>query len=667
MKLSFVTLTLDLKKQAVDIPLSGFRYFYGRIGSGKSSIGRIIDYCLGAKPQWTPALQHEFVSATVELRINDLELSLRRDRDAASVVATWVQGGQNLQALIPARRADGEVIAGSGVEVLSDLLFYLANEESPKVRRRQGRDDERLERLSFRDLYRFCYLDQQGMDSDFFRLNSENYAVKQKSVDAIRYVLGYHSEKVAELEARLQAEREQRLGLQIGARAMERALYEAGFPDGATLEQTITETEVELYLAQQSAREARANRPKLPEVDEALRQRSRDITLEVLATKQQLEDLDVRYEELERHTNELTMLSLRFQRTASARAVLSGVQFTQCPRCTQDLPQRPLELCRVCGQPDEVIVGTGALDERVVERDLKDRQSELDEAISRLKVQRRNLLLRSKSLESEKASADVQLEERLRVYDSEFLSRAIADERTIATLSQKLDNVNHNRKIPDLLQQQLERADALLDQETKIQQELVAARKLAFQDRRNIKALGELFLDCLVRSRFPDVLASDHVDIDPISFYPRIPLGGGEGLVVLTFDNAGSGGMMALFRTCFALALHRLSAKMQGSKLPPVLVIDTPTKNVSSVEDPEVINAFYTLVYELAAGELVSTQFIVIDNELTLPPPSIKLDMEIRHITRGDTENPPLVPYLADNFGQEMSQETEASPDEEDR
>lgn len=662
MRLSFETLTLELKKKTVDIPLSGFRYFYGRIGSGKSSIGRILDYCVGAKPEWTPALQYEFVSATVELRINDLNLSLRRDRDAANVVATWVQGDENLQVVVPARRADGEVIKDSGVEVLSDLLFYLANEAPPKVRRRQGRDDERLERLSFRDLYRFCYLDQQGMDSDFFRLNSENHATKQKSIDAIRYILGYHSEKVAELEARLQTEREERMGLQIGARAMERALHEAGFPDAGALELVIAETEAELTLAQQSARAARANRPKLPEVDEALRQRSRDITLEVLATKQQLQDLDLRFGELERHANELTMLSLRFQRTASARAVLSGVQFTQCPRCTQDLPQRSPDLCGVCGQLDEVIAGSGALDEQVVNRDLKDRQSELGEALSRLKEQRHNLLMRSRSLEREKISADAQLAERLRVYDSEFLSRAISDERTIATLSQKLDNMAHNRKIPNLLQKQLDRASALLDHEAAIQNELTAARKRAFQDRRNIKALADLFLDCLVRSKFPDVVPTDRVEIDPVSFYPRIPLGGGEGLVVLTFDNAGSGGMMALFRTCFALALHRLSAQMQDSKLPPVLVIDTPTKNVSSVEDPDVISAFYALVYELAAGELIRTQFIVIDNELTLPPPGIDLSVGVRHITRGDPDNPPLVPYLAENFGQEIPDGGGASP-----
>jgi len=650
MKLAFSTLTLELKKQAVNIELSGFRYFYGPIGSGKSSIGRLVDYCLGGSVDWTPALQKEFVSATVELAINGAEISLRRDRDAAKVVATWQSGGQCLQVAIPAKKAEDEVIPGTGVEVLSDLLFFLAKEEPPKVRRRKGRVDERLERLSFRDLYRFCYLDQQGMDSDFFRLNSDNYPVKQKSVDAIRYILGYHSENVAELEARLQADREMRIGLQIGANALTKGLREAGFPDAETIEAKIAETQSALQAAKKQAVEAREARPKAPLVDEELRDRARSITLDILASQQQLDDLGIRIADLERHANELEMLSLRFQRTASARAVLAGVQFTHCPRCTQELPAREQEHCRVCDQPDMVLAAHGALDEKVVEQDLKARQSELREALQRLREQKTFVSKRVARLERDKQSADAQLAQRLRFYDSEFLSRALVDERAVATLEQELGDLVQNRRIPALLKQQLERAEALLVEEAKTQAALNDARKKAFRDRRNIDELAALFLDCLTRSRFPDVRATDAVEIDPSTFYPQIPLGGKDGLVVLTFDNAGSGGMMALFRTCFALALHRLSAQLEDSRLPPILVIDTATKNVSSVENPEVISSFYAMVYELATNELAETQFIIIDNELTMPPDNLAVDVKIRHMMRGDPNNPPLVPYLTGDF-----------------
>lgn len=344
------------------------------------------------------------------------------------------------------------------------------------------------------------------------------------------------------------------------------------------------------------------------------------------------------------------MLSVRFQRTSAARTVLGGVDFKDCPRCTQHLPEREHGVCVVCGQPDLVLDATGILDEDVIEQDLKVRRVELDDAFRRLHQQRQEMLVRVNELEKAKREADSLLTERLRNYDSEFLSQALIHERNVATLEQKLSDLEQSRRLPDLLREQRELANDKALEEANLASALEATKRAAFQDRRNVERLGQLFLDCLVRCKFPDVKSTDHVHIDPSSFYPRIPLGGDDAIVVLTFDNAGSGGMMALFRTCFAVALHRLSAMIGGWRLPSVLVIDTATKNVSSVENPEVVQSFYRMIYELASGELRGTQFVVIDNELTRPPQDLSIQVSERHMVRGDSSNPPLVPYLSGDF-----------------
>jgi hypothetical protein len=650
MKMEFRVLTLFLRKAEVSLNLPDFSYFYGPIGSGKSSIGRLIDFCLGATTDWTPALQQEFVAARLDLLLNDMPVSLGRERDSNRVIASWRKESDQLQVSIPARTPNGEALPDTEVQVLSDLLFHLAAEEPPKVRRRKGRPDERMERLSFRDLYRFCYLDQQGMDSDFFKLNSDNFAVKQKSIDALRYILGYHTEKVADLESQLQQTREAKLGFQLSANALSRALSEAGMASSEALEERVRNTAAMVERARHDAAQARSERSPVPAIDEALRKRARGLTMEVQAARQQVDDLSVRLAELERHRNELQMLSVRFQRTSAAKTVLGGVDFKDCPRCTQHLPERAHGTCTVCGQPDSIFAATGVLDEDVIEKDLKIRRAELDDAFQRLHEQRQKTAARVDDLEIAKREADSLLAERLRNYDSEFLSQALIHERNAATLEQKLADLEQSRRLPDLLREQRELASAKAVEEAKLVSELEATKRAAFQDRRNVERLGQLFLDCLVRSKFPDVRAIDNVHIDPSSFYPRIPLGGEDAIVVLTFDNAGSGGMMALFRTCFAVALHRLSAMMGGRRLPSVLVIDTPTKNVSSVENPEVVQSFYRMIYELASSELTGTQFVVIDNELTRPPEGLDIQVNDRHMVRGDSNNPPLVPYLSGEF-----------------
>ncbi|ANB77310.1 hypothetical protein AYM40_35080 [Paraburkholderia phytofirmans OLGA172] len=647
MNIRFEKLNLEFRRASEVITFPQVSYFFGPIGSGKSSIARLIDFCLGAKVEWTPVLQKELVSASLEIALNDTSLTISRTRDSGMVVAAWKLDEDTLQLTLPARKGAGEVLPSTGVEVLSDLLFYLSNIEQPKVRRRKGMSDEHLERLSFRDLYLFCYLDQDTMDNSFFRLNSDNFAVSRKSVDTLRYLLGYKQERVAELESQLQAVREDRLARAASAEALQKALAQAGFDDVIEIEGRIEETKSAIDIARRYAREARSARQPLPHAVDGIRARVRSLASEVASTEEASTELGERIDEIIRHSNELRMLSVRFQRNAAARSVLAGVDFRSCPRCTQSLPPRDEDCCSVCGQADRVVEGGNNLREDVVSQDLKARLEELTDVLSRMRTQRRRLVLRTDELKQERMLCETALSEQLRDYDSAFLSQAVENERVIATLEQKLNSLLHNRKLPDILQEQSELVETLAGKESELRIRLDKLRETTFRDAKNIEKLGELFLDCLLEVKFPDVRASYHVEIDPSNFTPQIMLSKGGDFVALSFANAGSGGMKSLFKTCFALALHRLAAAI-GSRLPSVLVIDTATKNVSSIENPEVIAAFYDFVYRLASSELAGTQFVIIDNEYTAPSDGPEMDIKVRHMMRGSGDNPPLVSYLID-------------------
>src|SRR4029079_3605446 len=83
-----------------------------------------------------------------------------------------------------------------------------------------------------------------------------------------------------------------------------------------------------------------------------------------------------------RHLNEIETLSLKFKRSASARAVLSGVAFSACPRCAQTLPHRETGCCAVCGQAG-IIVPPDPSEEVIIDRDVKARAAELREYVRR--------------------------------------------------------------------------------------------------------------------------------------------------------------------------------------------------------------------------------------------------------------------------------------------
>lgn len=645
MKIVLKHLELHFRKSVEVIELAHVNFFWGKIGAGKSSIARLIDFCLGAEINLTPALQLEFLQAVLSLEVNGQALIIYRERGASNVVAAWKEGSDSLEVLIPTRKADGVVVPNTSIEVLSDLIFHLAGLPAPKVRKGRSSAEPGMVRLSLRDLIRFCYIDQDEIDSDFFRLDLESdWARRAKSVDAMRFILGYHQELVAALEADLQALHEQKMSAKSAAEALTKVLEESGFSNPLEIEARIGSLNAQREKVREDAIVARSKRADVGEhAVDILRQKGRALSADLLGLEDMQQAVRRRGEDTERHLNELKMLSVRFSRTKSARTLLAAVDFNECPRCTQSLPNRGDAHCRVCGQL-ETQEPHEHMSNEVVEADLKSRLGELQETLLSLKQQEKRVARQLERTQVEKKLIDQSLNQRLAEYDSAFLSKALELEREATVLEQQVVSLNSYRKLPERLAELLTVADSLQGKESELRAKLQRERANAFKDRSNLDSLEELFLDCLVRSAFPGVNESFKVNIDPKSFVPEVfPVGAAE-FAVTSFANMGSGGMKTIFKACYALALHRLAAKT-GAAVPSLLVIDSAMKNVSERENEELFQAFYSLVYELAVGELKETQFVLIDKEMFPVPESVDLEVSSRHMAPGSLENPPLVPY----------------------
>ena len=140
---------------------------------------------------------------------------------------------------------------------------------------------------------------------------------------------------------------------------------------------------------------------------------------------------------------------------------------------------------------------------------------------------------------------------------------------------------------------------------------------------------------------FPGVVEADEVIIDTRSWRPVILHGGQE----WSFWDAGSGGKKTLFNVCYALAVHE-AAHGRGMPVPNVLVIDSPTKNISDDENPELVRALYREIYRLAstAGN-DATQFLLIDSDLV--EPENELPGFAHRRLAGVPDAPSLIPYYA--------------------
>jgi hypothetical protein len=103
MKFLLEKLEIRTKREPVVVQLSPlFTYIYGEITTGKSTVGRLIDYCLGSDMDETPALQDEFVSAQLYVQIESYRATFSREKNAQQVKVLFTDAnGQEFAVVAP--------------------------------------------------------------------------------------------------------------------------------------------------------------------------------------------------------------------------------------------------------------------------------------------------------------------------------------------------------------------------------------------------------------------------------------------------------------------------------------------------------------------------------------------------------------------------------------
>jgi hypothetical protein len=645
MKFTLKSLSVSLKGGDEDIGFEGFSYFYGQMGAGKTTIAKLIDYCLGGDLDLSPALQSEFVGATLAVELAKVTVTIERPRDAGRAIARWDGSAGPFQVSIPVRDADGEVIPDSGVQTLSDLVFWLSGATPPRVRRSKTRDDSDLERLSLRDLLWYCYLDQDTIDSDFFHLGEDaNNFKRLKSRDVLRLVIGFHEQRVAQLEAALDRLRDRRQDLNASIKGMIRALEEFGVESDTDLSIRVTETQAkidaigrELALARERAAQQTVH------AADTLREEARTLGSRIASLEDAVIDVERAKEDDERHLHEIETLRLKFRRSVSAKAVLTGVAFASCPRCAQSLPTREPGICNVCGQ-NENIEAADPNEIALLERDAKSRIDELRDIIGKHVEKSVTLRRAIQRFATEKSRVEGERNTALSRYDSAYLSTIVSKEREQSALVEQLEGLGTLSRFPRLLTGFRKELEQLVGEESGLRAELRQARESAERDSASLDKLKTLFLDCLLRAGVPGIRDNDRVEMRTTNFLPEVH--GPEALdaTVTSFANMSSGGKKTLFKCCFAVAVHRLAMEV-GGLLPEFLIIDSPMKNISERENREQFEGFHQLLYDLKATEFHDTQIIMIDKEYCAPPVTATVSENARHMTPDNDEFPPLISY----------------------
>jgi hypothetical protein len=621
-------------------------YFHGQISAGKSSIARLVDFCLGGKLERTPAIGQELVSVQLSAIIEDQEVLFEREaKDSNQIQVTWrPPEGPSGSVLAPITASPTRgPIWGNEIYNLSDLIFHLFGFPPIKVRKSEIAADSKLVRLSFRDIMWYCYLEQGELDSSFFNL--EKPIIMTKSRHAIRFIVGAYTEKLNELELELSRIRELRVKKKNSIEQLRTFLEPFGYSSDQEIISEIEQINSDLINVRSELMPIRDGYTKDTHFADELRDQLRQLNEQLLNEKRVLVDLNKRIEEQKSLKGELLTAKFKLARSKSAKVVLADLPFKYCPSCGAKVDHRrdlSSGVCLLCGQHPPETDDRPLMEEEVVRRDLDLRIKELDESLERHKKARIAQELDLSRLKEEKALLDEKLDEELKNYDSRFLARSREIERKIASYEERIRGLKRILKMPEAVTKIEKEVDMLGVDLEGLGRRCDKERESIEASGRFVREIEDAFLQALLAVGVPGVSENDTVRVNAKTWVPDILIGG-DISNRWNFYNAGSAGKKTLLNVCYALAVHKVSS-VHKLPLPTLLIIDTPMKNIGEDVNRDIFEAFYTYLYKLAQGPLSNTQFIIIDKEYFAPESKI-IGIKERYMTVEDDECPPLISY----------------------
>lgn len=644
MNIHFETLTLQCRKSREVIDLRNqISFFHGKVSSGKSSIARLIDYCLGGDLERTPAIIQELVSVTLELTINNNKTLFERDTDGSSQVRlTWVDKLQNTATVMAPVQADKKSIWMDNIYGLSDLIFYLFDMKPLLIPSNKNLEEAKLVRLSFRNFMWYCYLDQHHLDSSFYRLEDTNKL--RFSRETMRFIMQYSNQRLIDLESELVRTKEERQTKLSTSKELRNFLSKFGYSTVDDIEKEIKNTKEKLLTVQEEKRRFESGYVKETHVADESRELIRKISFDIEKSKESNIDLEQKITEQEALKAELISTKFKLARTESVSNILSGVRFDYCPQCGSSIKKRKTqnEECVLCGTKvqDKVITNDNA---EIVRLDLDSRIKDIEMSITNHKdAFNRQKKLLNKKLDYKK-NLEIKLAEQLKVYESIFLSNIREIDRKVATYIERLKGQNKLKEMPQEITSLEKQADELVAKEAILKREIELETQKLYEAEINVNDLESFFLDTLLTVGLPGVSKNDEVHINrktwEVFIYPD-----GEEYKKWNFSNAGSGGKRTLFNVCYLLSVHAVSSK-NNLLIPSFMIIDTPMKNIDKEVNEDLFKRFYDYLFGLAETLLKDTQIILIDNSYCIPPLNSEISFYDRYMTNDNDENPPLISY----------------------
>jgi AAA domain len=576
---------------------SGVTAVTGPLGSGKSSMLELIKYMLGGRAKVMPAIRDNVNLIVLRIRVGQEHWELTRQLGEHTLDVVDLTSGESLGTWAVTNRQNMRRL---GPELMR-ALDLPADWRIPSSRKRpRGKTVP----ISFGDVYRYVYLDQNGIDTSVVGHNDPNLNNKRLAVFELLY--GLSSPRTVELATERGKRLEEAEATRRAAAVVERFLQDTGDPHQADVaglrrraEQILESARLELAIARHSNGDGLVLRPAVAAVAKARGD------FEELVSRRD----EVAYAVAEAHAvmAQLDLDERSILRAEQVTESLSGLDFVQCPRCLQSLADRDPEpsRCLLCCQTQPSILSG---DRKSAVKVLREQRKETRE----LSVEdETRLIALNESVKSTEASLVEGIQQLAKaqtvpsdpVLDAVYaLSLVIANAKSeIVALDAAASRWANQRSLTSESGELEVEARRLAEEEARLKLELA-------ENSTRVDDLSSVFNELLATLKDPWY---QEAKIEKETYLPIVD---GE-----PFDMLSVGGAR---KTLVNLSYHLANLSMSLSErdavlLPTLLIVDSPRKNVGEgALDKSVVSAIYARLRTLQDASGDRFQIIFTDNEL---------------------------------------------------
>ncbi|WP_299496877.1 hypothetical protein [uncultured Shewanella sp.] len=316
----------------------GVNIIYGDSATGKSSILDLIDYLLGAKkfepyPEITAVARY----AILDVTLNGDRYSIRRDIfDEFRPIEVYPCAFVDIEKFavkkyLPTFKTSTKY---PEMEFFSDFLLASLNLTNIKIKQAPTKDDSKPVRLSFRDLFKYCYVDQDDLGSRKY-LKSENYALQVKNTEVFKYLFNALDYQISEIEQDISEKSNKKVKIENKFSLVSEFLRESEFGSMSSLDNEVTKTDYDLGLLQDMVNQLNNRLTADNEVYRAIKSSLYEIELDKKALKKQMNDDDRKVRLFTRLHNDYLADIIKFKSSLESRNVIGEIpeEIALCPVC----------------------------------------------------------------------------------------------------------------------------------------------------------------------------------------------------------------------------------------------------------------------------------------------------------------------------------------------